>query len=291
MLGWSGVRRRVQAWASSSKDKAGGFDLIHCWSVGAFILSSLSWPTVPRVLTLTTPPSPAATRWLRVLTQESGDRCVLLPISATLRHAVLSAGVNGERVHVLRPGLSLGLVEPRTRLALREQWGVTNERTKIVMLLSDPPQAGDTVAAIMAVGLAEESFRDREQPLEFRVVVHPDQRHRRRAQALCRHLGRLTRVIQEPAAACPWTVLPGCDYALALGDSSPGANGNSAGVGASGGGDGGGGGLSLLWAMAANVPIVGEATYAISEIVEDHHSALLAKPGQSKSLAHRISPY
>jgi glycosyltransferase involved in cell wall biosynthesis len=37
------------------------------------------------------------------------------------------------------------------------------------------------------------------------------------------------------------------------------------------------------------VPIVGEATYAISEIVEDHHSALLAKPGQPKSLAHRVS--
>jgi glycosyltransferase involved in cell wall biosynthesis len=42
--------------------------------------------------------------------------------------------------------------------------------------------------------------------------------------------------------------------------------------------------------MAAGVPIVAEATYAISEIVEDRHSALLAKPEQPRMLAGRITP-
>jgi glycosyltransferase involved in cell wall biosynthesis len=48
------------------------------------------------------------------------------------------------------------------------------------------------------------------------------------------------------------------------------------------------GGLSLLWAMGANVPIVGQATHAISEIVEDRHSALLAPPHDGPALAHRL---
>ena len=48
------------------------------------------------------------------------------------------------------------------------------------------------------------------------------------------------------------------------------------------------GGLSLLWAMASNVPIIGDASYAVSEMVEDRHSALLAKPGDSRLLAQRV---
>jgi glycosyltransferase involved in cell wall biosynthesis len=67
----------------------------------------------------------------------------------------------------------------------------------------------------------------------------------------------------------PWRILPGCDAALAVGPNA--------------------GGLSLLWAMAANIPIVGEATYAVSEVVEDRHSALLGKPDSPVKLAHRLT--
>ena len=101
-----------------------------------------------------------------------------------------------------------------------------------------------------------------------RLLVHPRQRNRLRAVRMWRGLGRSHWLITDAALDEPWQVLPGCDMALAMGPHA--------------------GNLSLLWAMAANVPIVGEATYATSEIVEDRHSALLTKPGEAHQLGHRI---
>src|SRR5690606_36726272 len=74
----------------------------------------------------------------------------------------------------------------------------------------------------------------------------------------------------DEALARPWELLPACDAALAIGPHA--------------------GGVSLLWAMACNILIVGEATYAVSEIVEDRHSALLCKPGDAQAAAHRLPP-
>ena len=112
-------------------------------------------------------------------------------------------------------------------------------------------------------------------------------------------------LIDEPRVEQPWDIMPGCDLILALGTQGPVRVRNLDAIvtssqrpltrdighgylGAGGSAEAGGGGLSLHWAMASNVPIVGEATYGISEIVEDRHSALLTRPGVYRSLAHRI---
>jgi hypothetical protein len=258
------------AWpaARAKRRSLGHIDLIHCWSVGAFSLASLAWPGTPRALTVTTTPSPRAVHWLRTLTGEGG-RATMLPISSTLRRALLTGGVAEPAVHVLRPGLDLGRVTSNSRAALRESWGIDSDRIKVVAVLSDPPHAADTNDAHMAVGLADQIYRDDPTQPELRILVHPDQLNRRRSENVARQMGKPIRFIQDARAARPWETLPGCDVALAQGPHA--------------------GGLSLLWAMAAGVPIVGEATYAVSEVVEDRHSALLAKPGSPKSLSHRIS--
>ncbi len=46
--------------------------------------------------------------------------------------------------------------------------------------------------------------------------------------------------------------------------------------------------LPLLWAMAAGVPVVAEASYAVSEILEHQHSALLVKPGHTWDAARAL---
>ncbi|MCX5660909.1 MAG: glycosyltransferase [Planctomycetota bacterium] len=311
-LGWPGIRRALDAWAlprdvapASGSEARGwswglrsprGFDLVHCWSIGAFSLAAIAWRRTPRVLTLTVPPSPRAVKWLRTLTRDEATPCALLPISSTIRRTLLSGGVAEGLVHVLRPGLTMSRVDGSARAALRERWGVESESTKVVMLLGDPPQAADAVAAMMAVGLAEESYSgaaDADSRTEIRLLLHPGQHRRPNAQTTCRFLGRRHRLIQDAAIDRPWEVLPGCDAALAISDQDVAngiglapAAGSMPGGGSAEGGVGGG--LSLLWAMAANIPIVGEASYAISEIVEDHHSALLTRPGQPKALAHRL---
>lgn len=259
VMGYSSVYRHTRDF--------GQFDVIHCWSVGSLALAALVFRRVPRVLTLTCTPSTRTIHWLRILTREARGRTVLLPISSTIRRAVLGGGMAQEYAHVLRPGIDMGRVDRNRRDTLRARWCAQSDSVKILALLGDPPHVADAMRTGVALNMAGYSAIN--QGLQLRLLIHPDQTKRLRAQKMFRDIGRPKTIIQEPWLDRPWSVLPGCDLALAMGPS--------------------GGGLSLLWAMAANVPVVGEADYAIAEIIEHDHSALLAQPGCARSVAKRIT--
>lgn len=241
-------------------------NVVHCWSVGSFSLAALLWRRAAKVLTLTVAPPNREVRWLRVVTSDAAPQAVVLPISSTIRRAVLAQGVRESAVHVLRPGLDMARVAHAARQELRAQWKVEDPQFKVVALLTDPPHGGDAFDATMAAALANPDPKSSD--WQACILVHPAARSRRRAARLIAQVDRSHRFLVDERLDRPWLVLPGCDVALAQGT--------------------GAGGLSLLWAMCANVPIVGEATYAISEVVEDRHSALLARPGAVKYLAHRL---
>jgi glycosyltransferase involved in cell wall biosynthesis len=238
-------------------------DLMHCWSSGAMGLAAVLFRRTPKLLTLTLPPAPSDARWLRAITSVAASRSALLPINSTIHREILTRGVPPRSAHVLRPGLDLGQVAPSHRQCLRNQWDVDHD-AKIAVLVSDPPAAADAMPAALAIAMAEEASGHR-----IYLLIHPDSQNRRRAQRDMDHQGKSNRLILDYRTSEPWRVMPGCDVAVAVGPDA--------------------GGLSLLWAMCANLPIVGEATYAISENVEDRHSALLAKPGQHTKLAHHLS--
>jgi len=252
--------------ALSALGRQGDVDLVHCWSVGALSAAMLRYRGKAKALTLTGLPSKRTGHWLRMLVGERSGRAVILPISSTIRRELLSGGVSQEAVHVLRPAMDMAMVDQTSRDAVREQWGVADESIKVIVLLSDPPEVGDALAGLEVVNRVNDSFDHGEAPV--RLLMHPRQANRLAALKLCRKLGREEYLITDARVARPWHVLPGADIALAIGPC--------------------GGNLSLIWAMAANVPIVGEATYAISEIVEDRHSALLAKPDKQHMLGHRV---
>ena len=250
----------------------GPVDLVHCWGLSSFTAATMLMGDTPRLLTLTQAPPPRSVHWLRTVASLAAGPSVVLPISATIRRAVLSGGVAEEAVHVLRPGLDLGRVTHGARAALRERWGLDPAaNVRVVALLADPPTRLDAAWASLAVSLGFEPFDPRQNPRApvLRLLVHPDQQGLASAQHTLRLAGYDERFIIDDALDRPWDVLPGCDAAVAMGDAA--------------------GGLSLLWAMAANVPIVGEATYAVSEVVEDRHSALLAKPDHLQQFAHRVT--
>jgi len=259
ILGIPAIKRHAQ--------QRGPFDLIHCWSIGALTAASWVFRKTPKALTLTSTPPPASIHWLRILAKETPGRTLFLPISSTIRGTLLGGAIPEPAVHVLRPAIDMGKVCHDDRTALRKAWGAPSESTKIIALLTEPPHQADALAANIAMAMADDSAAT--DGLTLRMLIHPDQHNRLRAQNRMRGLGQPQRVIQEPRLDVPWQVLPGCDLALTLGQDA--------------------GGLPLLWAMAANVPIIGEATYAVSEIIEDHHSALLAQPGSMKHLAQRIT--
>ena len=257
-LGWPAVARAVQ--------RLGPFDLFHCWSIGTLSLAALRYRSTPRVATITSMPSRRAVHWLRVQDQVGGAQTIYLPISNTISRELRSGGLKESTVHALRPGLDFAMVDGNARAALRQRWGIAGDDVRVISLLCDPPTAADALGPMMATCLAADSIVAGVP--ELRLLVHVDQVHRRRAHRIFAWIGRGDRMLFDRQLSCPWRVLPGCDYVLAAGPAA--------------------GGLSLLWAMAANVPIVAEARYAISEIVEDRHSALLAKPDQPTALAHRL---
>ena len=265
MFAWLAVRHHARRGRLADLD-LGNADLLHCWSTETLTLATSLWRNVPRVLTLAVAPSPRAVRWLSILGRETSRPTVLLATTATIRRTLLTGGVPESSAHVVRPGLDLGMVDHESRTLLRRQWGLTSDRAKVIALLGDPPHATDALEPARMLLLAGDAYAPGRQPI--RLLICPDQARRRAAENLLRGLGREHWIIRDRRLTEPWRALPGCDLALTMAPH--------------------GGGLSLLWAMAANVPIIAEATHAVSEIVEDRHSALLAKPGKNGLLAHRI---
>jgi len=261
MLGFASIRRRLSRQLGDMN-----FDLIHCWSVGTMTLATLLFRQTPRILTLTTSLDQSVIRWLNVLCADAPHNSLILPISNTVRRNVLSCGLSEDAVHVVRPAIDMAMVDFDERQTLRKIWGINSPKQKVVALISDPASHANTVDALMATLLADDTTFG--ENVDLKLLVHPDAHDRIRAMEILRHADRADQLVVEPLLNQPWKVLPGCDVVLSL--------------------EKGGGGLSLLWAMASNVPVVAEATYAISEIVEDRHSALLVKPGLIKALAHRI---
>jgi len=245
------------------------YDLIHCWSadaMGSATLAMLLAPSVPRVVTVAQMPSSKQTHWARMLSGDRVGRTTYLPITSAIRRQLLTHGVAEQAAHVLRPGIDMGLIAHNKREALRQAWEVA-PGTVVVALLGDPIEVVNCITAYMTIGLANEGMNPGENRLA--LVVHGMQKERIQSMIFARHLGQAEMVIVDDRIARPWDALPGCDIAMAIGDDAAG--------------------LSLLWAMAAGVPIVGEARPSICEMVEDHHSALLARPGVPRLISHRIA--
>ena len=258
MFGWSAFRRYVRS--------APRIDLVHCWSIESLAMATFVLRGVPRVLTLSIRPSSRAVRWLGVLCRESSSPVALLAASDAVRRALLIGGLPEQTVHMVHPGIDSAMVAHELRATVRKEWGIECDRVKVAAMLCDPANAADSLAAARTVMLAADAHEGPDESI--RMLVHPDQARVFVAGRLLAGLGRGHWLICDERLGCPWQVLPGCDMALAVGPQA---------------------GLpSLAWAMAAGVPIVGEATRAVSEFVQDHHSALLAAPDTPRSLAHRI---
>jgi len=257
VLGYAALRRRLRRLPTP--------DIVHCWSPGTAMLAAVLPQRAARILTLTQRVDAGVARRLRALACGPIAPMTVLTLNATARHALILRGLDARRVHVLRPAVDMARIDRAGRATLRERWEVDDDVT-VMALLADPVAVGDACLAVMVASMAD--FAENVAKTRIRVLLHPATHGRRRAVRWMHEVGHGRRVICDAAVAAPWRVLPGCDVAL------------SSGVGV--------GGLGLLWAMAAGVPIIAEASDAVGEILEDRHSALLAPPGDPKRLAHRL---
>ncbi|MBI1338244.1 MAG: glycosyltransferase [Phycisphaera sp.] len=261
LLGWPVLRRFLREF--------GPFDLVHCWSVASLTLASLVMRRTPRLLTLTHCPTDRQAHWVRTLTRNTEGSTTILTVSAMIRRSLLTRGVGEHTVHTLRPAIDLSRVVQAQRAAIRNAWKASDSH-RVIGVLSDDPRMTDartvTLAASILQTVQDQHNADRSDASNWRIAMHPDLLHRLGSAESMRALGRHGMVITDGRLAAPWSVLPGCDFAVVTEGST----------------------MSTLWAMAANVPIVGLATYENCEVLEDRHSALLAKPDGPRVLAHRL---
>lgn len=235
---------------------------MHAWSLGVLAALLRMGRSSSLVMHLMTPLSATELRQLRRL-----DRSTLHLVVAgeSLRDRLIAWGFTAERIDVQPP---LPLSEAAAKLmgqrgAIRQAWGV-GESVPVVALLSDPPTAADAGPAMMGLHLAASAADDK-----LRLLVHPSQFGRPRAQTLLDKFGHAERFLQDGRLAWPWEVLRGCDAALLGAAPAP---------------------LSVRYALAAGLPIVAPDLACHREAMADAamgqvHFALDAQP---KRLADRL---
>lgn len=272
LFAFSAIRRYLH--------QRGPYSLIHAWSPTTFSLSGLFAPSTPRVLMQSAAPSSGTVHWLRMLLGERPGE--ILAASNTVARALKTHGVAEKRLHVLRPGVHIGLIDHAARAEIRERWDVAPD-TRVVALIGEPAHLCDAWRASWVLSMLLAGGED------AALVVSPRSRRATAAWERLAELGMPQRLLLDGAAEEPWRVLSACDAVLFFGDDRrddvpdqtpiwrrPRASRPMPGM------------LPVLWAMAAGVPIVAEASYAVSEVLEHQHSAHLVKPGDTWGAARAL---
>lgn len=259
-----GRHRRASATAAIRDD---GYDVVHAWSPGMLTVAAMLLPSTPRLLTATDVPTLTTAKWVRVLTRDAPGRTVVLAASASIRRQYMTAGLDASAVHVVRPGVDMSRIDLARRDALRQGWGLhPGEQATVMAMLADHPER---VSAWEMLRLAIRAIHHPRWPHERKLLLllHPDQPEAARSLNQCAQWHANLFATIETKASEPWAVLSGTDVAIAI-EPSPA--------------------LCLGWAMAAGSSILATATYPVCEILEDHHSALLAKPGDDVALVSKL---
>ncbi|MFG0330267.1 MAG: glycosyltransferase [Phycisphaerales bacterium] len=279
--------------------RRGPFDLIQAWSVSMLSLASTVAPTTPRaVMLLMNPDDDAEAHWLRSIS--GGGEPVALAITNEIRRAWAARGAPGERIHVLRPGLDFARVDGGVRGRIRHEWGVADE-TQVVAALAHPP------SRIGGRRLGKALVIMRLRRLDVALVMSPGVRRRAAGAAIAEAAGEGDRLIFDERLDEPWRILPACDAGLLLGDDTQEVNRTAPAAPPSrtgrwpslvapahrhhevGPADAMSGVLPAHWAAVAGKPIVAEASYAATEVVENRHTGLLVTPGDDGAVVNRVA--
>jgi len=282
----------------------GPVNLLHCWSLTTLAMTMLAAPEVPRFLSLTSAPIDREQgRWLRAICGMARAPITLLPVSSSIKRAWAHVGVEPALMHVLRPGLDLARLDTAARDLRRREWAVGTPGVTVVLALAPSGRCVDArrAATILVCGLLT--------GLDMAVVVPANAARRPTARMIARAAGVGDRLIFDARVEQPWEVLPGGDVALIMGDdtaSATRANSESADTGWAPAHQALAAARSLfgspsrvrpgqmlgvapmLWAAAAGKPIIAEAGYAISEVIENGRTALVVKPGDNGAIVERL---
>lgn len=220
------------------------FTVIHAWSARAASLAALAAPHRPRFATLFE--GPDNSRDIRVFVGIMNRVPTnLLVACEQMRDRWSARGVPSMSMSVAPPGAVCEWLDPEVRRAVRLEWNEgenPSDEMFVVGILADHPSNADARLAIEIVGRLALGGRD------VRLIIHPRSAHRADAERAARRIGLEHILIQDPAMAEHWRVLPGLDAALAMAGASQ---------------------LSTLWACAAGVTCAVEQSDWVDDLLED----------------------
>lgn len=279
----------------------GPVDLLHCWSLGTLAMTALAAGNVPRILSLVSAPIDARQgRWLRTITEASSSPLTILCASNCIKRAWAHAGISPSIMHVVRPGLDLSRIQSAARGPLREEWGVAEATTSVVLVPAQHSRCVDAARIASIAACASLSG------LDLVFVVPSDAARRGVARSMAAATGQRDRVIFDGRLEQPWSVLPGADIVLSLGDDTTAAEASTSAPRSTPAGHAIAALASLLgkrsqprpgqmlgvtpmlWAAAAGKVVIAEAGYAVAEVAENGKTALVVKPGDDGGVVERL---
>ena len=239
------------------------FDVVHAWGTKALTAAAMGTKTrivyAPPVLM-----RQPDVRWLRAV-MAYRDLQVVCP-TATMHRAMVRAGVALQRCHVIRPGVDFSRINRRKNATLRTQLGFAPDDCVLLGVGESTPAASHDDAA-WATGILHVLDP------RYKLLLWGRGTQIHAVKTLARQLtsSELLHVAEErlPQSAEFEQLLGAADMILNTATGSVAT-------------------LPLAICMAAALPIISTVTYAASELLEDHHTAILVPRHSPRLIAQRV---
>ncbi len=243
--------------------REGGYDLVHVWSTGALTAVGIAGPS--RIVY--SPPSLVRGRdvgWLRAM-MAYRDVQVVSP-TRTMHQALLRAGIAAERCRVIRPGVDFSRVSGRKEPAIRAALGLKAD-DYVLLAVGESTRSASHEDAVWAAAILHVLDP------QYKLLIWGEGPAVGQAKAFARRIssGDLLRVGSERLGA-------GVEFERLLRAADLAVNTATGSVSA----------LPVAMGMAAALPIVSTVTRGSSELLEDHHSAILVPARSPRLMAQRI---
>ena len=235
-----------------------GAALLHAWGVRAAAACSGEGHDLPVAMTLLDPASAAdAATWLHSFP----DAPAVATGSQVTRNLLLSAGMNPERVVVIRGPVDFGAINRARQTDLRRK--LVGDAGPVLLLHGPPSKAGGQSFGIWTAAVLRQIHSG------LRLIMPYDSREARRLERVAIQT-RMPNLLTVPNPSLNWSELVTCaDVFLAPAVDEICTE-------------------PILTAMAAGLVVVGSAVRSIAELIGSGQNGLLCKPKQPRVFAGQV---